>query len=253
MAYVDSCQIFTSAQVDSLREGGAILRDCLQYTSGIVRPGISTLELDREAEAFIRARRGIPAFKDYHGFPGSLCTSVNDEVVHGIPSATSLLTEGDIISLDGGVIFDGLYTDACVTVGVGVIAKESQDFLGVVSATLEAVIRDVVRAGVQIGDISSFIEERLKMQGYSPVQALTGHGLGDMLHQFPDVPNVGRVRSGPILPKGTMIAIEPIATMGGHEVYTANDAWTIKTKDGTLACHFEHSVLILEDGAEIVA
>lgn len=253
MAYTDSCQIFTPAQIDSLRLGGGILRDCLAYVSSLVKPGVSTLELDQAAEEFIRSRKAVPAFKDYHGFPATLCTSVNDEVVHGIPRADQILKEGDSVSLDGGVIFDGLYTDACVTVGAGAIPKATQDFLDLVSETLESVIREVVRAGVQIGDISSFIEQRLKKAGYSPVRTLTGHGLGESLHQFPDVPNVGRARSGPILPKGTMIAIEPIATMGGHEVFTTNDGWTIKTKDGSLVCHFEHSVIITDEGCEIVA
>ncbi len=252
-AYVDTCQLFSPAQIESLRKGGAILRDCLRHTALLVRPGMTTMDLDLEAEIFIRQRGGIPAFKGYHGFTGTLCTSVNDAVVHGIPSKKEKIKEGDIISLDGGVIFGGLYTDSCVTVAVGQIDPNVQAFLTHTSQVLEDVITEVVRPGVQVGDISSYIEKNLKKGGYAAVRALTGHGLGDNLHQFPDVPNVGKAGTGPVLPVGTMIAIEPIAVMGNPEVYTANDGWTVLTKDRSLACHFEHSVLIPEDGYEIIA
>ncbi len=253
MAYTDTCQIFDAKQQDSLRHGGAILRDCLKYVAGLVKPGISTLELDAAAEEFIVSRGGVPAFKGYHGFPGTLCTSVNDQVVHGIPSAGPLLKIGDIISLDGGVIFDNLYTDACVTVGVGEIDPKIRSFLVFVSETLENVIGEVVKAGAKVGDISSFIEKSLQRGGFGVVRTLTGHGLGDTLHQFPDVPNVGKAGTGFTLPVGTMIAIEPIATMGRPDVYTARDNWTVLTKDKSVACHFEHSILITESGPEIVA
>ncbi len=252
MKYTDTFQIFTAAQQDSLRRGGAILRDCLKHVASLVKPGISTLELDKAAEDFIRSRGGIPAFKGYHGFPGTLCTSVNDQVVHGIPSAGPLLKNGDIISLDGGVILDGLYTDSCITVAVGPIDPKTQAFLDHVSQTLEAVIVELVHPGTKVGDISHYIEKRLRSGGFGVVRSLTGHGLGDSLHQFPDVPNVGKAGTGPALPVGTMIAIEPIATVGSPEVYTAIDNWTVLTKDKSLACHFEHSVLITEDGCEII-
>lgn len=252
-AYTDTCQIFTAEQQDSLRRGGAILRDCLKHVAALVKPGVSTLELDAAAEVFIRERGGVPAFKGYHGFPGTLCTSVNDQVVHGIPSAGPLLKTGDIVSLDGGVIFDGLYTDACSTVGVGDIDPKVQAFLDYVSQTLENVIAQIVKAHVKVGDISHFIERSLQRGGFGVVRTLTGHGLGDTLHQFPDVPNVGKAGTGPLLPVGTMIAIEPIATMGLPDVYTASDNWTILTKDKSLACHFEHSVIITAQGCEVVA
>ncbi|MBP7114027.1 MAG: type I methionyl aminopeptidase [Candidatus Peribacteraceae bacterium] len=252
-AYTDTCQIFSAEQQESLRKGGAILRECLKHVASLVKPGISTLELDTAAEEFILGKGGVPAFKGYHGFPGTLCTSVNDQVVHGIPSAGPLLKNGDIVSLDGGVILDGLYTDACVTVGVGDIDPKTRSFLAHVSELLEAVIVEVVRAGVQVGDISSYIEKAVRRGGFGVVRTLTGHGLGDTLHQFPDVPNVGKAGTGPKLPVGTMIAIEPIATMGSPEVYTGIDNWTVLTKDTSLACHFEHSVIITEKGCEIIA
>ncbi len=251
-AYTDTCQIFTPSQQDSLRRGGVILRDCLKHVSALVKPGISTLEIDTAAEDFIISCGGIPAFKGYHGFPGTLCTSVNDQVVHGIPSAGPLLKNGDIVSLDGGVILDGLYTDSCVTVAVGEIDPKTKVFLDYVSKTLENVIVEIVKAGAHVGDISSYIEKALRRGGFGVVRTLTGHGLGDTLHQFPDVPNVGKEGTGPVLPAGTMIAIEPIATMGMPEVYTAIDNWTVLTKDKSLACHFEHSVLITEQGCEII-
>lgn len=252
MSYDRQCQIFSEAQIASLRIGGAILRDCLKHVAAMVRPGLTTLDLDRAAESFIRERGGIPAFKGYHGFPATLCTSVNEEVVHGIPS-DRVLIEGDIVSLDGGVIFDGLYTDSCTSVAVGTVKPSLLRFMAHVEETLEAVIRDVVRAGIRVGDISAFIEKRLRKGGYRAVPVLTGHGLGDTLHQYPDVPNVGKAGTGALLPVGTMIAIEPIAVTGSPDVRTADDGWTVVTKDGSMACHYEHSILLTAGGIEIIA
>lgn len=251
--FAKSFQIFTPEEMASIRKGGEILRECLKIVGASAVPGVTTKQLDQIAEAFIRTKGGKPAFLGYYGFTGTLCTSINEEVVHGIPSDDKVLKEGDIISLDGGVIVDDLYTDACISVGVGRIAPEARTFLTHVSQTLEDVIATVVKAGVQVGDISSFIEQHLKKGGYRAVRTLTGHGLGTTLHQFPDVPNVGIGRTGPVLPVGTMIAIEPIAVMGSPDVFTAKDQWTVITKDSSLACHFEHSVIITETGCEVVA
>jgi methionyl aminopeptidase len=253
MAFTDHCQIFTEAEKTALRKGGAILRSCLEHLRPLVIPGVSTLELDRKAEEFIVSKGGRPAFKGYYGFPGTLCTSVNEEVVHGIPKANKVLRAGDIISLDCGVVFDDLYTDACISVGVGEIDPKHQRFLSFVSATLEEVVANVVKGGAHTGDISNFIETRLRKGGYAAVRTLTGHGLGTTLHQFPDVPNVGRAGTGPTLPVGTMVAIEPIAVIGRADVVTSEDGWTVLTSDQGYACHFEHSVLITEDGCEVVA
>jgi methionyl aminopeptidase len=253
MAYDTRCQIFTPAQIESLRQGGAILRDCLQHLRPLAKAGVSTLELDDIAEDFIRGRGGKPAFLGYNGFTGTLCTSVNDRVVHGIPSPEEILKDGDIVSLDCGVIFDDLYTDACITVPVGTVGKPVLDFLQTVSDALEGVITHVVKGGVRVGDISAYVEKHIRAGGYTPIRVLTGHGLGDTLHQFPDVPNVGKAGTGPVLPAGTMIAIEPIASMKGEEVYTADDGWTVLTKDMSLACHFEHSLLLTENGCEVIA
>lgn len=245
-------QLFTPKQIASLRTGGAILRDCLKHVSKHVKPGITTIELDRIAEAFIRERGGKPAFKGYLGFPCTLCISVNDEVVHGIPGPR-VIAEGDVVSLDGGVIYDKLYTDACVTVAAGHISPEMQTFLDVTESALEDVVKTVVKAGIHVGDLSSFVQRRIEAAGYTVVRQLTGHGLGTTLHQFPDVPNFGTKGEGPVLPKNTLIAIEPIACMGSPHIITDDDQWTIRTADGSWACHFEHSVLITDEGCEIIA
>ncbi len=250
--FSDTFQLFSANQIASLRAGGEILRECLDHCQKLVVPGIQTAEIDRIAEEFIVKRGGRPAFKGYHGFPATLCISINDEVVHGIPGKRAV-QEGDIVSLDGGVIFDDLYTDACVTVGAGKLATRTKKFLDVTSKTLEVLIRDVVKPGATVGDLSAFIQKHLEKAGYSPVRALTGHGLGTTLHQFPDVPNWGEAGKGPVLPVHTMIAIEPIASMGSPDVSTDGDGWTIRTVDRSLSCHFEHSVLITETGCEIIA
>lgn len=248
----DQFQIFSAKQIDSLRTGGKILSGCLKHVAAMVKPGVTTMELDLAAEAYIRERGGKPAFKGYQGFPATLCVSVNEEVVHGIPGPR-ILKEGDIVSLDGGVVYDKLYTDACVTVAAGHIDAKMQTFLDVTSSALEDVVRTIVKAGVPVGDISNFIQRRLEAATYSPVRQLTGHGLGTHLHQFPDVPNFGKAGEGPLLPKHTLIAIEPIACLGRPEISTDDDQWTIRTVDGSWACHFEHSVLITDGGCEIIA
>lgn len=246
-------QIFDAAQIQSLRKGGKILRDCLAHVAAMVKPGITTGELDKASEAFIRDHGGKPAFKGYHGFPATLCISINEEVVHGIPGGRTV-KDGDVVSLDGGVIYDNLYTDACVTVGAGTVPPKTRKFLDVTASILEDVVANVVRAGAYVGDISAFIEGQLRSHGYVPVRALTGHGLGSTLHQFPDVPNVGKAGTGPVLPANTLIAIEPIACISGSgEIETAEDGWTISSKDGSIACHFEHTVLITDGGCEVVA
>ncbi len=252
MSFDDRFQIFTPKQIASLRTGGAILRDCLQHTAKHVKAGITTGELDRIAEEFILERGGKPAFKGYHGFPATLCISVNDEVVHGIPGPR-VIAEGDIVSLDGGVIYDKLYTDSCVTVSAGRLDAEMQTFLDVCSTALEDVVRTTVKKGARIGDISSFVQRRIEAAGYTIVKQLTGHGLGNTLHQFPDVPNFGTAGEGPELPKNTLIAIEPIACLGSPHITTDDDQWTIRTADGSWACHFEHTVLVTDNGCEIIA
>lgn len=249
---MSSFQIFSAAEIALLRKGGKILRDCLLEVAKHVKPGITTGHLDSIAEDFIRSHEGAaPAFKGYHGFPATLCTSVNEECVHGIPGPRTLL-EGDIVALDCGVIFGGLYTDACLSVPVGKVTEDVLTFLRVSEEALENVCR-IVAPGIKVGDISSTIQKFVEGHGYSCVNGLTGHGLGTTLHQFPDVPNVGKAGTGPKLPVHTIIAIEPITAMGRPEIREAGDGWTITTKDRSLSAHYEHTVLVTEAGYEILA
>ncbi len=246
-----SFQIFTEREIQSLRKAGKILRECLQHTAKHVKPGISTNELDAIAEEYIVKHGGKPAFKGYNGFPKTLCISVDDECVHGIPSER-ILKEGEIVSLDGGVLVDDLYTDSCITVPVGKISTEAQKLLKTTSEALEAAV-SVVRKGAKVGDISSTIQTIVEAAGCSCIPALTGHGLGKTLHQFPDVPNVGKPGTGPTLPLHTLIAIEPIVALGKGQILQDDDGWTLRTKDGSLSAHFEHTLLITADGCEIIA
>ncbi len=248
---MSSFQLFTDDELASLRVGGTILRECLQYVAGLVRPGVTTGELDAQAESFIRDRGGKPAFKGYHGFTGTLCTSIDDECVHGIPGSRSL-EEGQVISLDGGVIYDGLYTDACVTVGVGQIDAKAQNLLSVTQQALSWVT-DNLKPGMRVGDISAGIEKIVRKGGCKPVRGLTGHGLGHTLHQYPDIPNLGTAGTGPAFPARTLVAIEPIVSTGSDNVVEASDGWTLSTSDGAIAAHFEHTYFLTEDGCEVIA
>lgn len=227
------------------------MRDCLDTVASKVSPGITTAALDRIAEECIRDHGAVPAFKGYHGYPATLCTSVNDECVHGIPGARAL-REGDIVALDCGVLQDALYTDACVSVPVGSVPEGVLHFLDVTKAALGIAV-NLVRDGIRIGDLSSAIQQYVESHGYQCVSALTGHGLGSSLHQFPDIPNVGKAGSGPRVPSGTILAIEPITSVGSNQIRESGDGWTISTADGSLSAHFEHTVLVQPDGCEILA
>lgn len=244
-------QQFSAAELNALRHGGRILRDCITMLKGEVRPGISTGELDRLAETFIRDRGAEPAFQGYHGYPATFCLSVNDQCVHAIPG-DRFLEEGDIISLDGGVRYQGLITDACDTVGVGQIDPEAARLIASGEKALKAAIK-LARSGLRIGDLSAVIQQSVEGDGFTIVRALTGHGLGTSIHQFPDVPNFGKPGSGPVIPDGAVIAIEPIVSAGGSAIREDADGWTISTVDGSLSTHSEHTVLITEKGCEILA
>lgn len=249
---MSSFQIFTPAERDLLRTGGKILRACLNETAARVAPGMRTDALDRFAEDFIRSHNGArPAFKGYHNFPATLCTSINDQCVHGIPGPR-VLKDGDIVSIDCGVIYGDLYTDSCISVAVGTVSPEVHRFLAVsVDALTQAC--SAVKPGARVGDISSTIQRIVEGGGYSCVNGLTGHGVGNTLHQFPDVPNTGKRGMGPVLPLWTAIAIEPITSMGGPQIVEDSDGWTICTRDGSLSAHYEHTVLVTEEGMEIIA
>lgn len=248
--YKTSCQIFSEEQIESLRKGGKILHDCLVHVASLVQLGITTITLDAAAEEFIRDHGGEPAFKGYHNYPATLCTSINEVCVHGIPGERELVN-GDIIAMDCGVLLDDLYTDSCISVPVGEISEDAKRLM---SATQEALADGLktVKAGAHTGDISAAIHKTLLQHGFDAVRPLTGHGLGTGLHQFPEIPNVGEPGSGPVLPENTIVAIEPISTAGSVHIREDADGWTLSTKDDALSAHFEHTVLVTKGGCEIL-
>jgi len=248
---VPKFQIFTDLEIESLRKGGKILRACLDLVEGMIEPGITTKELDQAAEKFITSQGALPGFKGYHSYPATLCTSIDEECVHGIPSER-VLNKGEIVSVDCGVLVDGLYTDACFTAPVGKISEEAEKLLVVTKQCLENVVL-MLKKGVKGGDISATVQKTAEAAGFHPVRALTGHGLGSTLHQFPDVSNVGEAGTGASFPANTIVAIEPIISAGSDAVAQGSDGWTLSTKDGALCAHFEHTLLVLPQGCEILA
>jgi methionyl aminopeptidase len=245
-------RINTPDEVERIRESSQIVGRCLLHLGREVRPGVTTRELDRLAEEFIRAEGGEPAFKGYRGYPASICSSINEEVVHGIPSGKRVLKEGDVISLDIGVKKAGFYGDAARTFAVGSISAEAQRLLEATERSLHAGI-DQARPGGRVSDISSAIEREVKKSGFSVVRALVGHGVGRELHEEPQVPNYGRPGEGPRLRAGMVLAIEPMVNIGGADVVTLSDQWTVVSADRSLSAHFEHTVAIGEDGPVVLS
>lgn len=246
-----SMQVFTGEQQQSVRKAGKILRGCLEHVAAYVKPGVTANELDAMAEQYILKHGGTPGFKGYNGFPKTLCISIDDQCVHGIPS-DRVLKEGEIVSLDGGVMVDGLHTDACITVPVGKVSEDAKKILRITEGALDAAV-EVVKAGARVGDISAAIQHYVEKGGCSCIPALTGHGLGKTLHQFPDIPNVGKAGTGPVLAAYTLIAVEPIVALGKGQILQDDDGWTLRTKDGSLSAHFEHTLLVTPDGCEVIA
>lgn len=242
----------SARELEIMRAGGKILAATHAALRAAVQPGVTTAELDRLAETFIRDHDGAtPAFKGLYGFPGSICASINEEVVHGIPSKKRALKEGDIISLDVGVGYKGLFTDAANTVPVGEIDEESRRLLAVTQASLEAGIK-AATAGNQVGDIGAAVQAVVEKAGFSVVRELVGHGVGAAMHEEPQVPNYGKPHRGTKLNPGLTIAIEPMVNVGGHAVKTLPDRWTIVTADGARSAHFEHTVAITETGPQVL-
>jgi methionyl aminopeptidase len=240
----------TDEEIGLLKESNMLVSRTLAEIARHISPGITTLYLDRIAETFIRDHGGIPAFKGYGGFPGTLCTSVNDEVVHGIPS-DYILKEGDIISVDCGVILNGWYGDSAYTFAVGEIDEEVRRLMAFTKASLEDGVREAV-AGNRVGDISWAVQSRAESGGYSVVRELVGHGLGKKLHEQPEVPNYGRRGTGPKLKKGLVICIEPMINLGRKETVQMNDGWTIRTADGKPSAHFEYAVAVEKGKADVL-
>jgi methionyl aminopeptidase len=238
------------AEIEKMRRSGHATRQILEETQRLVRSGISTLDLERYVEARVQEMGAQPAFKGYRGYPCCLCTSVNDEIVHGIPSQRRL-KEGDIISLDLGVVIDGYYSDAAVTVPVGEISDSLKRLLQV---TEESVARAIekARVGNRVGDISAAIQQHVEGNGFAVVRDLCGHGIGRQLHEEPQVPNFGRPGHGPALKAGMVVAIEAMVNAGGYELRVADDQWTALTRDGSCSAHFEQVVAITRNGPDIL-
>jgi methionyl aminopeptidase len=224
-----------------------VVAQILAALKGAVAPGVTTADLDRMAERMCREAGVKPAFKGYRGYPCVLCTSVNEEVVHGIPSPKKVLREGDIIGLDFGVVLEGYYGDAAVTVPVGRISPEAENLLRVTRESMKRGIR-AARPGARLSDISAAVQEHVESHGYSVVREFVGHGIGTSLHEDPQVPNFGAPGSGPVLKEGLALAIEPMVNMGNPAVRIHADGWTASTVDGSLSAHFERSIAVTEDG-----
>lgn len=242
--------IRTRKEIDYMRQAGRVVGETLQMLQEIVKPGISTGELDRIAEEYIRKHDAVPSFKGHYGFPGSICTSVNEEIVHGIPGKR-VLQEGDIISIDCGAILNGYHGDAARTFAVGHISKEAENLI---KATEDSFFKGIEKAivGNRLSDISSSIQEYAENLGYSVVRDFVGHGIGTEMHEAPEVPNFGRPGRGPKLVEGMIFAIEPMINIGEFYVRVQPDNWTVVTKDGMLSAHYENTVAILNNGPEIL-
>jgi len=242
----------SARELDLMARAGRIVGATLALVAERTRPGMSTLDLDVLAEEFIRSHDGAtPSFKGLYGFPATLCTSLNDEVVHGIPSRRRVLREGDILSVDVGVCVGGFHADSAVTVPVGRISPEAE---GLLRATQEALAAGIaaVRTGAHVGDVGHAVQQVAEAAGYSVVRELVGHGIGSSFHEEPQVPNYGSPQKGPRLVAGMTIAIEPMINSGRREVRTLPDKWTVVTVDGSLSAHFEHTVVVAENDARIL-
>ncbi|MGH7720045.1 MAG: type I methionyl aminopeptidase [Gemmatimonadaceae bacterium] len=245
-------QLKSEREIEVMAEGGRILAETMDFLRERVRPGLSTLQLDEMAEEFIRGHRGaVPAFKGLYGFPGSVCTSINEEIVHGIPSRSRVLREGDLLSLDVGVRFDGFYTDSATTVAVGEVDETSAQLLAVTQRALDAGIA-AARVGNHIGDIGAAVQRVVEEAGFSVVRDLVGHGIGTEFHEEPQVPNYGKPKRLLKLSPGLTIAIEPMVNVGSPKTRTLPDRWTIVTADGSRSAHFEHTVAITRTGPRVL-
>ena len=245
-------QLKSNREIELMAEGGKILAATVQMLRREVRAGISTEDLDAIAERFIRSHAGAtPAFKGLYGFPGTLCTSINQEIVHGIPSRKRVLKDGDIISIDVGVGYQGYFTDSATTVAVGAVDDETQRLLKVTEESLAAGIAAAV-PGNHLGDIGAAVQRVVEAAGFSVVRDLVGHGIGVQFHEEPQVPNYGKAKRGLKLVPGLTLAIEPMVNVGGPQTRTLADKWTIVTVDGSRSAHFEHTVAIMQSGNRVL-
>jgi methionyl aminopeptidase len=238
------------AEIDKMARAGEILVRTMDLLAGKIRPGVTTGELDAAAEKFIRSQGATPAFKGYRGFPGSICSSPNEMVVHGIPGRFKL-SRGDVLSVDIGVVYDGWVADAARTFPVGEVSPVAAKLLQVTEESLLKAV-DQVRAGNHLGDIGHAVQEHVEGNGFSVVRSLVGHGIGRDMHEEPQIPNYGRPGKGVLLEPGMVLAVEPMTTAGRHSVRMGDDGWAIYSQDGSLAAHFEFTVAVTEDGPRIL-
>jgi methionyl aminopeptidase len=240
----------SAAEIEKLARVNALVARVLQELAAAVRPGVTTADLDAIAEQRLREAGAEPAFKGYHGYPATICASVNEEVVHGIPSPRALV-EGDIISIDMGAKLDGFYGDSAVTVPVGTVTAEAQRLLDVTRIALERAVA-TVKAGARVSDIGAAVQSYVEAQGFSVVREFVGHGIGTSLHEEPQIPNYGTAGRGPRLAEGMALAIEPMVNAGKPAVKVLGDGWTAVTKDKALSAHFEHTVVVTEHGCRVL-
>jgi methionyl aminopeptidase len=240
----------TPEQIERMAAAGTILVKTMNLIAGKIRPGVTTLDLDRAAEKFIRSQGATPAFKGYRGFPGSICASPNSMVVHGIPGPYEL-KRGDVLSIDVGVIKDGWVSDAAITVPIGSVSEGARNLLDVTRAALFEGVEQM-RPGNHLGDVSAAIQRSVEIEGLSIIRTLVGHGIGREMHEEPQVPNYGEPGKGPLLEEGTVLAIEPMVNAGGPLVRMGDDGWAVYSEDGSLAAHFEFTVAVTADGPRIL-
>jgi len=242
----------SQAELDKMRRSGRIVRQVLEMVRGMVAPGVSTMDLERAAEEKIKELGAKPAFKGYYDYPCVLCTSVNNEIIHGIPSEKRILKEGDIVSIDCGVVLDGYYGDAAITVPVGgQLAPELKKLLDVTETSLKKAIQEV-QLGKTLGDIGAAVQEYVEANGFSVVREFVGHGIGTRLHEEPQVPNFGVRGHGTRLREGMVLAIEPMVNIGKPDARVLNDKWTAVTVDGSYSAHFEHCVAVTRNGPMVL-
>lgn len=243
--------IKSAAEIEKMRRSGIALREVHEAVRAAVRVGATTMDLERAAAAKVQELGVVSAFKGYHGYPAILCTSVNHEVIHGIPSDKTLLREGDIVSVDCGVVVDGFYSDRAMTYAVGRLSPAAEKLLRVTEASLYKAIEQAV-PGNRLGDIGWAVQDMCEAEGYGVVREFVGHGIGKSMHEDPQVPNIGNPGKGPRLKPGMVLAIEPMINIGSAEVKVLADGWTAVTVDGSLSAHFEHTVAITKDGPLIL-
>ena len=241
----------TQEEIELLRENNILVSQTLAELAKYMQPGITTLELDRIAEAFIRSHGALPGFLGYNGYPNTLCVSVNEQVVHGIPSDYAL-KEGDIVSVDCGTVMKGFYGDTAYTFTVGKVAEKTAELLRVTKEALHKGVAQA-KAGNRIGDIAAAVQEHAERHGFGVVRELVGHGLGRRMHEEPEVPNYGARGRGPLLKEGMVICIEPMINMGTKQVVFERDGWTVRTKDRKPSAHYENAVAITKDGPDILS